>query len=77
MSKRVDEKFDEIILKKVLPLIAEAFCDMDAELKANHLTPTFRIADQTLREHYHFKADQLQKELVMYIDGQVDYFTSR
>ena len=69
-----EEGFDKIVLREIMPLIAKAFCEMNAEMRMDSLFDDRHSNDETIKEHYNFKANQMKETISKYIDGQVRCF---
>ena len=69
---RVDKKFDEIMLKETKLKIAEAFLDLESQIRISELGTLGKIGENSLSEIVKEKANQMKQELNQFIDSQVD-----
>ena len=68
--KRVDKRFDEIVMYDLKLKIAEAFLDLEKELRV--LDYRIRNIEKVEHEEIRKKANQMKEELISFIDSQVD-----
>lgn len=69
---RADQKFDEIMLKEAKLKIAEAFLDLESQIRISELGTLGKIGENSLSEIVKEKANQMKQELNQFIDSQVD-----
>lgn len=73
MEKQVDEEFNIIVLKNILPLISQAFSSLNAEANFHGLTDVSQDARKKIIVR---KADQMKRLLNSYIDRQSTSFVN-
>ena len=73
--KRVDQRFDEILIKEVPLKVTEAFLDLEMKIRVSeHMTVAMT---GEVEEIIKKKANQMKIELNNFIDSQVERIISR